>query len=89
MTVIELTEHGRGRSLPLDDATGRALADSRLVEARPDPSRRGQWRVRARTRVGVAAVTVPGGRTVTLRITPKIPVARLFFLLGYSLDPKG
>lgn len=47
------------------------------------------WRLRARSNVGVVAVAVPGGETVTVRITPKVPVSRLFFLLGYSSDPRG
>lgn len=37
------------------------------------------------------AISVPteGAVKITLRITPKTPVRRLFFLLGYSLDPRG
>ncbi|MFE3861730.1 McrC family protein [Streptomyces goshikiensis] len=35
------------------------------------------------------ALAVPDAGTVTLRIAPKVPVARLFFLLGYSSDPHG
>ncbi|MFB7007440.1 MULTISPECIES: hypothetical protein [unclassified Streptomyces] len=35
------------------------------------------------------AVTAPGGgEPVTVRITPKVPIVRLFLLLGYSLDPR-
>ncbi|MEU6742276.1 McrC family protein [Streptosporangium sandarakinum] len=89
MTVIELAEHGAPLSAVLDDAAGRALAASGLVEAAPDPWSPGRWRVEARGKVGVATVTVPGGGTVTVRITPKVPIARLLFLLGYSLGPKG
>ncbi|WP_040923911.1 5-methylcytosine restriction system specificity protein McrC, partial [Saccharomonospora iraqiensis] len=43
-----------------------------------------QWRLRATNLVGVVAVPAGGGRAVTVRIAPKIPVARLLFLLGYS-----
>lgn len=89
MTDIELAEHGAALSVRLDDAVGRALVTSRLVEAAPDPYLPGRWRVKARGKVGVATVTVPGGRPFTLRIVPKVPVARLLFLLGYSLDSKG
>jgi hypothetical protein len=32
---------------------------------------------------------VSGGEAITLRIMPKVPIARLFFLLGYALNPKG
>ena len=38
---------------------------------------------------GAATLTVPGGASIALRITPKVPIARLFFLLGYALNPKG
>ncbi|MGN9846922.1 McrC family protein [Nonomuraea sp. H19] len=86
---IELAEHASAKPIPLDDVTGRALAASGLVEVTPDPYLPGHWRVKAGRKVGVATVTVPGSRTVTVRITPKTPIARLLFLLGYSLDPKG
>ncbi|WP_235716246.1 McrC family protein [Amycolatopsis sp. ATCC 39116] len=75
--------------MPLDDATGGALARSGLVEAAPDPETTGQWRVRAKGVVGVATVAVPDGSAVIVRIQPKLPVARLLFLLGYSRSPKG
>ncbi|WP_245804937.1 McrC family protein [Amycolatopsis australiensis] len=75
--------------MPLDGAAGRALARSGLVEAAPDPETPGRWRVRAKGLVGVAAVQVPGGRAITVRIQPKLPVARLLFLLDYSRSPKG
>ncbi|SDG02460.1 5-methylcytosine-specific restriction enzyme subunit McrC [Sinosporangium album] len=88
-TVVELAEHGAAITVPLDDATGRALAASRIVEAAPDPFLAGRWRVKAGGRVGAAAVGVPGGATVTVRITPKLPIARLLFLLGYGLNAKG
>ncbi|SDD51417.1 McrC family protein [Actinokineospora iranica] len=84
MTVLELTEHGTPLSVSLDDAVGRALARSRLVEAEPDTVLEGRWRVRAKGIVGVATVPVSGDDVITLRIAPKIPVARLLFLLGYS-----
>jgi 5-methylcytosine-specific restriction enzyme subunit McrC len=89
MTSIGLVEHGAAISVPLDDATGRALVSSGLVEAAPDPYLPGQWRVKAGGKVGVASVSVQGGTTVTLRIAPKVPIARLLFLIGYSLRAKG
>jgi 5-methylcytosine-specific restriction enzyme subunit McrC len=89
VTVIELTEHGPGLSLPLTDVLGRALAASRLIEASPDPYVPGNWRVKALGKVGVATVTGPGGEAVTVRIGPKVPIARLLFLLGYALNAKG
>ncbi|WP_028851086.1 McrC family protein [Thermocrispum municipale] len=89
MTTLALVEHAAPRSVPLDDAAGRALARSGLVEASPDPETSGRWRVRAKGVVGVATVPVPDGRAVTVRIQPKLPVARLLFLLGYTRSPKG
>lgn len=60
-----------------------------MVDATPDPYEPGLWRLRAGSKVGAVALDVPGGETVRLRITPKVPIGRLFFLLGYSLDPRG
>lgn len=34
-------------------------------------------------------MTALGGETLTIRITPKVPIRRLLFLLGYALDAKG
>ncbi|MDJ0465262.1 restriction endonuclease [Streptomyces sp. H27-C3] len=83
---ITLREYGDTVSVPLDAAAGRALAASRMLESvAPDPERPGHWRLRAGSRVG--AVRLPGG--TVLRIAPKTPVRRLFFLLGFSLNPGG
>ncbi|CAM5629525.1 hypothetical protein SAVIM338S_05996 [Streptomyces avidinii] len=35
------------------------------------------------------SVAVPGGGSLAVRIAPKVPITRLFFLLGYSLKPLG
>ncbi|NYI03812.1 McrC family protein [Allostreptomyces psammosilenae] len=86
MTVSEVTlrEFGPPVSVPLGFEAGRALAASRVLQsATPDPSRDGHWLLRAGSRVG--AVRTPSGLVV--RIMPKTPVRRLFFLLGFSLDP--
>lgn len=88
--AVELVEHAPARSVPLADAVGRALAAARIVDAAPDPYTPGFWSLRAGSKVGAVAVAVPGGgERVTVRITPKVPIARLFFLLGYSLNPMG
>ncbi|MET7858148.1 restriction endonuclease [Streptomyces sp. NPDC005318] len=89
MTTVELVEHARAASVPLPDAAGRALAASRIVDAAPDPYTEGRWVLRAGSKVGAVRLEVPGGEPVTVRITPKVPIARLFFLLGYSLDPRA
>ncbi|KPC60661.1 McrC family protein [Streptomyces chattanoogensis] len=87
--VIEVTEHAPPLPRRLPDSVGRALAASRIVDAAPDPYGPGQWVLKAGSKVGAVRVDVPGGDPVTVRIRPKVPIARLFFLLGYSLDPKG
>ncbi|RSN31735.1 restriction endonuclease [Amycolatopsis sp. WAC 01416] len=89
MTFLELDEYGAAISVPLSDAEGRALTLSRVVEAAPDPFTPGQWRIRAEGKVGAAKVHLPDGGTISLRISPKIPVARLLFLLGFSRSGKG
>ncbi|WP_235437855.1 McrC family protein [Kitasatospora griseola] len=89
ITDITLREYARARSVPLDAATGQTLAASGVLEsAVPDPYRAGHWLLRAGSRVGAVRIAVPGTRqSVVLRIVPKTPVRRLFFLLGFSLDP--
>ncbi|MGW1716636.1 McrC family protein [Streptomyces sp. NPDC002156] len=89
MTEIHLVEHAPATVVSLPDAVGRALAVSRIVDAVPDPYEPGLWRLRAGSKVGAVVLDVPGRDAVTLRITPKVPIERLFFLLGYSLDPSG
>jgi 5-methylcytosine-specific restriction enzyme subunit McrC len=81
---VVLREYGPAVSVPLGPEAGRALAGSGILHsATPDPGRDGHWLLRAGSLVG--ALHVPGGAVV--RITPKTPVRRLFFLLGFSLDP--
>jgi 5-methylcytosine-specific restriction enzyme subunit McrC len=87
--VIELVEHGPAVSRPLPDPVGRALAASRIVDAAPDPYTPGNWRLRAGSKVGAVTLAVTGGGSVTVRIAPKVPIARLFFLIGYSLGAAG
>jgi 5-methylcytosine-specific restriction enzyme subunit McrC len=89
MTVIELVEHAPAISHPLPDRLGRGLADLGIVDASPDPYSPGRWMLRAGSSVGAVRVSAPGVDPLVLRITPKVPIARLFFLLGYRHDPKG
>ncbi|MFJ5142039.1 McrC family protein [Streptomyces sp. NPDC088707] len=90
MATVELVEHAPATGHFLPDAVGRALAASRVVDASPDPYTPGRWLLRAGSKVGAVSVDGPDlASPVTVRITPKVPIARLFFLLGYSLDPRG
>ncbi|GHG95225.1 McrC family protein [Streptomyces rubradiris] len=87
--VVELIEHAPARSVPLPDAVGRALAAGEMVDAVPDPYTPGHWSLRAGSKVGAVAFAVPGiDAPVTVRVTPKVPIARLFFLIGFALDQK-
>lgn len=79
---IEIGETGR-HERRLADEQGRALARSGVVTAVPSPFEAGVWELTARRAVGVARL---GG--VELWITPKVPVRRLLFLLGYARDPQ-
>lgn len=88
MTTVELDEHGAAVSVSLPDEVGRALAAARIVEAAPDPYRPGAWRLRAGGRVGAVALKSAGREPMILRIAPKVPVRRLFFLIGYAADPR-
>lgn len=86
---VELVEHAPAVRRALPDPVGRALAAAGIVEAAPDPYAPGHWSLRAGSKIGAVAVTVPGGEPITVRVTPKVPIVRLFFLLGYSCDRKG
>ncbi|PZH15651.1 restriction endonuclease [Streptomyces sp. NTH33] len=88
--VVELVEYAPAVSLALPDGVGRALAAGDVVDAAPDPYAAGRWSLRAGSKVGAVTVTGAGvDEPVTVRVMPKVPIARLFFLLAYSLDPTG
>lgn len=79
LSSVELVEHAPAISLPLPDGVGRALAAGDIVDAAPDPYTPGRWSLRAGSKVGAVAVAVPGdGGPFTVRVTPKVPIARLF-----------
>ena len=87
--LIELTEHGAGRDYELAAVAATALKDAHLVTTSEIVGRAGWWRVKAAGKIGSVAVTALDGRTIRVHIAPKTPVARLLFLLGYSIDAKG
>ncbi|GHB15794.1 McrBC 5-methylcytosine restriction system component [Streptomyces viridiviolaceus] len=89
-SCVDLVEYGTAVGLALPDGVGRALAAGDVVDAAPDPYTPGRWSLRAGSKVGTVNIAVPGLREpFTVRVGPKVPIARLFFLLGYSLDPKS
>ncbi|MDC2953033.1 restriction endonuclease [Streptomyces gilvifuscus] len=88
--VVELVEHAPALRVALPDAVGRVLAAGDIVDAAPDPYVSGHWSLRAGSKVGAVAVAVPrNDEPIIVRVAPKVSIARLFFLLGYSLNPKG
>jgi len=79
VTVIELSELDQPVPVPLTSAQGRLLAASGVVTAAPSAERAGEWLVAPSGKVGAARVG-----DVVVRVEPKVPIARLLFLLGYS-----
>jgi 5-methylcytosine-specific restriction enzyme subunit McrC len=76
---VELYELGPRVELPLTPAQGRMLAASAMVTAVPSPYRSGIWLVGPAGKVGAARIG-----DIEIRIRPKVEIARLLFLLGYS-----
>jgi 5-methylcytosine-specific restriction enzyme subunit McrC len=79
VNLIELTEVGEPTECELFPDQGRRLAASGVVTATPSPLRTGWWLVGSTGKVGAACVG-----DIELRIKPKVEIARLLFLLGYS-----
>ncbi|MDT0343514.1 McrC family protein [Streptomyces litchfieldiae] len=88
MIDIELQEHGAAVTRPLPAAAARALAGSGVIDTAPDPHRPDHWRLRAGGKAGAVSLRAADGERLTLRIAPKVPIARLFFLLGYAVNPQ-
>jgi 5-methylcytosine-specific restriction enzyme subunit McrC len=76
---IELAELGPGLELSLTQKQGRTLARSDVVTAVPSAYSTGLWQVNPARKVGAARVG-----DVEIHIRPKIGIARLLFLAGYS-----
>lgn len=84
MRSVELKEHRTTPSVALSAAEIAALrARVRTLGVEPTPGRPGRYDLRPGAQVG--SLELPGLR---LRILPKLPIERVFFLLAYSADPK-
>lgn len=80
MTAFEIREGGTHQTLELPDVVGRALNTLGIATALPE--REGLWTVTSVSKVGVVSVGEH-----ELHIRPKMPIPRLFFLMGYSRSP--
>jgi 5-methylcytosine-specific restriction enzyme subunit McrC len=76
---IELSELGPAIELPLTLEQGRSLASSGVVTAAPSPYSPGLWQVGPAGKVGAARIG-----DIEVHIKPKVDIARLLFLVGYS-----
>lgn len=79
MNSIELDELSPAIERALTPTQGRSLADSGVVNAAPSPYYPGIWRIGPAGKVGAARIG-----NIEIRIKPKVPIARLLFLVGYS-----
>jgi 5-methylcytosine-specific restriction enzyme subunit McrC len=79
VTSLQLDELGPGVELPLTSEQGRLLAGSGVVNAAPSPYSPSVWQIGPAGKVGAAQVG-----DMEIHIKPKVPIARLLFLVGYS-----
>ena len=77
VTEVNVFETGPGEPERLTVAQAAALVESKLVSA--EPLTNGEWLVAGAGKVGVAQIG-----DVTLRVKPKLPISRIFYLLGFS-----
>lgn len=80
VAAIELDELGVPAEVPLTTAQARMLSASGVVTVGPVLDRPGWWAVGPSRKVGAARIG-----DLTVRIRPKVKIARLLFLLGYSV----
>jgi 5-methylcytosine-specific restriction enzyme subunit McrC len=76
--LLRLTEAGPAQSVALNAEQARRLTAANILDVRPGAVA-DSWTVRAARKVGAARVG-----DIEVRIEPKVPVARLLFLLGYA-----
>ncbi|WP_406464207.1 McrC family protein [Streptomyces sp. NBC_00111] len=87
MTAIRLTEYGDRVEAALPDDVAAWLSTRKLLEMHRTAAA-GVWSLRAISTVGSVRIG-HGPSAVDITITPKVPIDRLVFLLGYARDPKG
>ena len=80
MKPIELDELGPGVERLLTPEQGRSLAGSGMVTATPSLYSPGAWQISPAGKVGAARVC-----GIEIHVKPKVPIARLLFLVGYAL----
>jgi len=83
MTLIEMEAWSPLTNVVLTHEQAAEIAQLGLVEVVAQ-SHDGSWILSGTSRIGVAA-----GHGWELRVTPRLSVPRLFFLLAYATDPKG
>jgi len=79
MTLVELDELGPPVELQLTPELGRLLTSSSVVSAVPSMFRSGFWLIGPAGKVGAARVG-----DLEIQVRPKLSIARLLFLAGYS-----
>jgi 5-methylcytosine-specific restriction enzyme subunit McrC len=79
VTRIDLTETGPDSEWRLTPVQGRLLARSGVVRSVPSPYEPGSWLIGPAGKVGAARIG-----DVEVHIAPKVPIARLLFLVGYA-----
>lgn len=78
---VTLVEGDQATEWNLASAQARALAETGWVDV--DTSWAGTWQLKAKSSVGAARVG-----DIDLHIAPKLPIARLLFLLGYAANDR-
>jgi 5-methylcytosine-specific restriction enzyme subunit McrC len=81
--LLELRAWSRLGGCELTQTEAAEIRDSGLVEVVAEPQQ-GHWQLVSDSQVGVAV-----GPSWEVRITPRLDVPQLFFLLAYARDPKG
>jgi 5-methylcytosine-specific restriction enzyme subunit McrC len=83
MPLLEFTAWSRLGGCELTQAEAAEIQSSGLVDVVAEPQQE-HWQLVSDSQVGVAV-----GPTWEVRITPRLDVPQLFFLLAYARDPKG